>query len=86
MSQPRRRRIKKYTYRGKNIDELCAMNDEELWELFPARMRRHLYHSNGMRGKYLKLMERVKASKKNVKPGEKPKSVKTHLRNCIVMP
>ncbi len=31
-------------------------------------------------------MEKIKKAKANCKPGEKPQSVKTHLRNAIVFP
>lgn len=40
----------------------------------------------GIKGAYLKLIERVKKSKLNLQPGEKPKVVKTRLRNGIVLP
>ena len=62
------------------------MKHENLCELFRARVRRKLRRSNGVRGKYLKLLEKVKASKLNLKPGERPKTIKTHLRNMVVMP
>ena len=62
------------------------MNDENLYELFPARVRRKLTRSNGMRGKYLKFLEKVKKSKQNVVAGEKPVAVKTHLRDAVIMP
>lgn len=36
--------------------------------------------------KYNRFYNKCKKSKKNCQPGEKPSTVKTHLRNCIVMP
>ena len=39
-----------------------------------------------MQGKYDRLIKKVVASKKDVPLGEKPKGVKTHLRNAIVVP
>ncbi len=86
VDQKKRRKVKRYTFRGKELEELCEMKDENLFELFGARQRRRLRRSKGYRGKYLKLLEKVKSSKKNLGPGEKPKTIKTHLRNCIVMP
>ena len=62
------------------------MKEENLHELFRARIRRKLKRSNGFRGKYLKFFEKVKASKLNLQPGERPKTIKTHLRNCVIMP
>ena len=45
-----------------------------------------IYRSNGFKGKYLKLLTKLRNSKKNLLPGEKPPMIKTHLRNCIVTP
>ncbi len=81
-----RRKLRTYTYKGKELEALCEMKHENLFELFPARVRRRLNRSNGFKGKYLKFLEKVKKSKENVQPGEKPNPVKTHLRNCIIMP
>ena len=53
-------------------------------ELYNARVRRRLARSYGFR--YKKFMDKVKRSKKNVLPGEKPKVVNTHLRDAIIMP
>ena len=80
------RKLKKYTYKGKNLEELCEMKHENLCELFRSRIRRRMRRSNGVKGKYLKLLEKVKASKLNLQPGEKPKTIKTHLRNMVVLP
>jgi len=79
-------KIKKFTFRGKNIDELLEMKDENLIELYRSRIRRRLQRSKGFKGKYLKFLTKVKNSKLNLGPGEKPKTIKTHLRNCIITP
>ncbi len=86
MVEKKRRRIRKYTYRGKDLDELCEMKDSNLYELFRSRVRRKLERSGGLKGAYLKLFEKIKASKMNLPPGVKPRTVKTHLRNGIIMP
>lgn len=80
------RKLKKYTYKGKNLEELCEMKHENLCELFRSRIRRRMRRSNGVKGKYLKLLEKIKASKLNLQPGEKAKTIKTHLRNMVVLP
>ena len=36
--------------------------------------------------RYNRLYNKCKKAKKNCQPGEKPATVKTHLRNCIIMP
>jgi small subunit ribosomal protein S15e len=41
---------------------------------------------DGIKGAYLKLVERVRKSKLNLQPGDRPKIIKTRLRNAIVMP
>lgn len=83
---PIRRKLRTYTLRGLELEALCEMKEDNLVELFPARIRRKLRRSNGIRGSYLKLVEKVKASKLNLNPGEKPKTIKTHLRNAVIMP
>ena len=80
------RKLKRLTFRGKEIEELCEMKHENLWELMRSRVRRRMRRCNGLRGKYLKLVEKVKASKLNLGVGEKPKTIKTHLRNAIITP
>merc|ERR1712226_580824 len=84
----RRRRggVRKYTYRGMELDDLLKLKEGSLFELFNARVRRKLNRSKGFKGKYSKLLEKLRNSKKNLQPGEKPQMVKTHLRNCIVTP
>lgn len=53
-------------------------------ELYRARIRRRLTRSYGF--KYKKFMDKIKKAKKTCIPGEKPKIVKTHLRDAIIMP
>merc|ERR1712146_769703 len=86
--QQKRRRggARKYTFRGLELDELLKLNQEALFELFRSRIRRKLNRSKGFKGKYVKLLEKLRNSKKNLQPGEKPPMIKTHLRNCIVIP
>merc|ERR1712054_97779 len=86
--QQRRRRggARKFTYRGLELDELLKLNQDSLYQLFRARIRRKLHRFKGFKGKYVKLLEKLRVSKKNLQPGEKPNMIKTHLRNCIVVP
>lgn len=80
------RKVKQFTFRGKELPELSTLKDDNLFELFTARARRKMHRSSGFKSKYLKLAERVKNSKKNLQPGERAKTIKTHLRNCLVLP
>jgi small subunit ribosomal protein S15e len=38
--QKKSRSIKKFTFKGKEIETLLALTNEQLVELFPARIRR----------------------------------------------
>merc|ERR1712056_1869 len=87
-TQTRRRRggTRKYTFRGMELDDLLKLNEGQMFQLFRSRIRRKLNRSKGFKGKYTKLLEKLRNSKKNLQPGEKPPMVKIHLRNCIVTP
>ena len=80
------RKVKQFTFRGKELAELSTLKDDNLFELFSARARRKMRRSSGFKTKYLKLAERVKVSKRNLQPGERAKIIKTHLRNCLILP
>merc|ERR1712159_211971 len=86
--QQKRRRggARKYTFRGLELDELLKLPTDSLYDLFRSKIRRKLNRSNGFKGKYQKLVEKLRNSKKNLQPGEKPPMIKTHLRNCIITP
>ena len=49
-----------------------------------SRQQRRFKH--GIHGKYERLNKKLRNSKKETLPGEKPKAVKTHLRNAIIVP
>ena len=80
------RKLKKLTYRGKEIEEIAELKEKQLLELYTSRARRRLRRSKGYKGKYLKLLEKIKKAKKGLQAGEKAKIIKTHLRDCIVSP
>merc|ERR1711862_351389 len=86
--QQRRRRggARKFTYRGLELDELLKLNQDSLYQLFRARIRRKLNRSKGFKGKYVKLLEKLRVSKKNLQPGEKlyccPRDDRKHCR-CV---
>ena len=85
-ARDKNRKLKRLTFRGKEIEELVELKNENLWELMSSRIRRKMRRAGGLRGRHLKLAERVKASKLNLGVGEKPKTIKTHLRNAIITP
>ena len=89
MSEPvaqaaKRKPFKKQIYRGIEIDKLLELDIKEVIALFKSGQRRRFRH--GTHPKYDRLIKKIKTSVKNCPHGEKPKAVKTHLRNAIIMP
>ena len=76
--------FKKFNYRGKDIGTLMAMNMDALSQELRSRQRRRLRRKMG--AKYGRFIKKLIDVKKETHPGEKPAPVKTHLRNCIVLP
>jgi len=60
------------------------LKNEQLIELFKSRQRRR--YSRGIKHKYTKFIMKLRKVKKNLAHGEKPVPIKTHLRNCIILP
>lgn len=65
---------KKYSYRGKSLEELQTMSYEELAELLPSKQRRKI--RRGFTEAEEKLIEKVRNKE----------STKTHLREMMVLP
>ncbi|KAK2174185.1 hypothetical protein NP493_819g01020 [Ridgeia piscesae] len=84
MEKKKRRTLRKYMYRGVDLDQLLDMSSEQLMELFKCRARRRIGH--GLKRKPLALMKRLRKAKKEAPPMEKPECVKTHLRDMIIVP
>ena len=84
--QKRTRKTKKYTFRGLELSQLCELKDDQLFELFDARARRKMARSRGLKGPYRKLVQRVAATTVGLIPGERPLTIKTHLRNALIFP
>lgn len=82
----KKRVFRKYSYRGIDLENLMTMSPEQLFDLFPARVRRKF--TRGLKKPEVNLLRKIRNSKRNVKPelGERPKLVKTHLRNVIIVP
>ena len=76
--------FKKYTYRGNDIGKLLNMNMDELSQQLRSRQRRRLRRKMG--AKYGRFIKKLIDVKNETAPGEKPAAVKTHLRNCIILP
>ncbi|KAK0560588.1 ribosomal protein S15, partial [Tilletia horrida] len=79
-----RRSFKKFTYRGIELDKLLDLSNEEFMQIVPARARRRF--SRGLKRKPMGLIKKLRKAKQEAPPNEKPRTVKTHLRNMIIVP
>ena len=76
--------FKKYSYRGNDLKKLIEMNMDEMSQQLRSRQRRKLRRKMGT--KYARFIKKLLEAKRITPPGEKPAAVKTHLRDCIVLP
>ncbi len=65
---------RKFTYRGKTLEELSKMSLDELADIFDARIRRKL--KRGLTEREKKLLKRLKHKKE----------IRTHCRDMPVLP
>ena len=82
---PKKRTFRKFEYRGIDLDKILKLSENELYDLFRARCRRHRARV-GNKPQYLHLVEKCVKSKEGLEPGMKPNPVKTHLRDAIIVP
>ena len=80
----KKRTFRKFTYRGVDLDQLLDMNNEQLMELLPCRIRRKF--GRGLKRKPMALIKKLRKKKKECPVNEKPDVVKTHLRNMVIVP
>ncbi len=71
---------KKFTYRGKTLEELQKMGLKEFAMLLPARQKRSILR--GFTELQKKLLEKIKKAKE----GKYKKPIKTHCRDMIILP
>jgi len=76
--------FKKQMYRGHELDKLLEMTKDQVVSLMKSRAQRRYRH--GFSSKYDRLVKKLRQAKKEMVVGEKPKGVKTHLRNAIIVP
>jgi len=72
---------KKFTYKGKTLEELSSMSFEEFLKLLPARQRRSI--SRGFSKNHKNLIETIRRLARSA--NEHP-VVRTHCRDFIVLP
>ncbi|CAO3649607.1 unnamed protein product [Cunninghamella echinulata] len=81
---PRKRTFRKFSYRGVNLDQLLDLSSEQFMELVHARARRRF--QRGLKRKPMGLIKKLRKAKTEAVPNERPATVKTHLRNMIIVP
>ncbi|MBP1357445.1 MAG: 30S ribosomal protein S19 [Sulfolobus sp.] len=72
---------KKFKYRGKSLDELLNMPMDEFIKLLPSRQRRSL--KRGFSDRKRTLLEKIR---KTIRDGNYNKTIKTHVRDMIILP
>ncbi|MAG22002.1 MAG: 30S ribosomal protein S19 [Candidatus Diapherotrites archaeon] len=72
---------KEFTYRGKTLPELEAMELNEFAALATSSARRGI-----TRGLDKKLLKKVQKAKDELKQGKNPKVIRTHQRGIIIIP
>ena len=72
--------VRRFTYKGKTLEELLKMPMDDFIKLLPARQRRSLLR--GLTTEERKLLERIREAKQ--KGLTKP--IKTHARDMVILP
>ena len=81
---PKRRTFRKFTFRGIDLEKLMDLDSTQIMDLMHSRVRRRF--ARGLKRKPMGLIKRLRKEKTKVAPGEKPDTVKTHLRDMIIVP
>mmetsp|Transcript_72338 Transcript_72338/g.106020 ORF Transcript_72338/g.106020 Transcript_72338/m.106020 type:complete len:143 (-) Transcript_72338:1010-1438(-) len=84
MIRDNKKRFKKFTFRGMEIEELLELSSSNLIEAFGSRARRRF--SRGLQQKPIILIQKLRRAKQIKKLNEKPPLILTHLRNMIIVP
>ncbi|KAK1443620.1 small ribosomal subunit protein uS19 [Babesia gibsoni] len=80
----RKRTFRTFKFRGYELEKLLEMPMNNFIDLLKARQRRRF--SRGIKKQTRTLLKKLRAAKKDLAYGEKPKPVKTHLRDTIIIP
>jgi len=67
-------------FKNKNVQELLAMNQTDLLQLLPSRIRRTI--KRGLSENHKKLLKKIATAKE----GKRKKPIKTHLRDMPILP
>lgn len=84
----KKRTFRKFTFRGIDLENLLdislAQRYDELMSLLNARQRRHFTRTP--KRKEMTLLKKLRKSKREAGPLDRPETVRTHLRNMVVIP
>ncbi|KAJ3386161.1 ribosomal protein S15 [Lobulomyces angularis] len=80
----KKRTFRKFTFRGIELSQLLDLSNEQLMDLVHARARRRF--QRGLKRKPMGLIKKLRKARKETPSGEKPDTVKTHLRDMIIVP
>ena len=72
--------VKKFNYKGKSVEELQKISNDELFSILNSRQRRSL--KRGISDNKKKLIAEIKLAK----DGKNKNSIKTHQRDLIILP
>lgn len=97
LAERRKRALKKFQYKGKDLDALLDMNNQELIQLMPSRIRRKFNRMSQIGRdspkvevrnllKFNGLLKRLRKAKEEAAVLDKPKMIRTHLRDAVVLP
>jgi small subunit ribosomal protein S19 len=75
---------KEILFKGKRVEELKQMSNDELGKFLNARSRRTL--KRGFTTQQKKLIDRAKKAAETKAAGKEPKPIKTHQRDMIILP
>ena len=75
-----------YTYRGKTLDDLRAMDLRDFVQLLGSRRR--AWFDRDFSVKHIKLINKLKKARESIagQQGVKPPVVRTHLREMVILP
>ena len=74
---------KEFMSRGYTLVQLQSLSMDEFINLLPSRQRRSLHH--GFAPEHRILLEKIRKAKESLRQG-KPDTVKTHLRDMVILP
>merc|ERR1711998_644612 len=84
-----RKPFRQFFYRGIEVKKLLDLSNKQLHEMLHARARRSLARiqkNPSAEEARKKLVGRLKNAIKKAGSDSKPEIIKTHLRNCIIVP